>query len=53
MDDAVDGDVGGRSPVAAAPAVTAAACGQAAPAQRGDPCAVAWLVPYLQVSGLL
>ncbi len=43
---------GWRSPVTAAPAVSAAALGQVAPAQRGDPCAGAWLAPYLPVSGL-
>jgi hypothetical protein len=42
-----------RSPVTAAPAETAAVRGQAAPAQRGVPCAAAWLVLFLPVSWLL
>jgi hypothetical protein len=46
VDDVVGGDVGG-------PAVTAAVRRQAAPAQRGVPCAAAWLVLYLPVSWLI
>jgi len=43
---------GWRSPVTTAPAVSAVTRGHVAPAQRGDPCAAAWLALYLPVSGL-
>jgi hypothetical protein len=52
----VGGNVGGMLKVTCRgppPAVTAAMHGQVAPAQRGDPCAVAWLVLCLSVSWLL
>jgi hypothetical protein len=55
VDGVVGGGVGGRLKVTChgAPAVTAAVRRQVVPAQRGVPCAVAWLVPYLPVSWLL
>ncbi len=48
-DEVVGGVVGGRLKVTCriSPADLAAVRGQVAPAQWGDPCAVAWLVPYL------
>jgi hypothetical protein len=49
----VGGDVGWMLKVTAAPALTAAVHGQAAPAQRVNLCAASWLVRRLSVSWLL
>jgi hypothetical protein len=55
VDDVVGGDVGERLKVTCrgGPHCDGGGARTVAPAQRGDPCAAAWLVPYLPVSGLL